>query len=242
MFATFLLLASPVIGSFLAVLVDRLPRAEDVVWQRSACRACGVTLKPIDMIPVLSFLALRGKCRTCKAPVPHWHPIIETAALFAAVFALWRGGQNVEVVLLLFWLWALIALTATDLIWLRLPDLLTAILFSLSLGLAMLPTGIGLTHALWGAAFGVLCFAALRWGYFQWRGVEGLGLGDVKLMAGLGAFAGPFDLPLLVLLATLLGFGMLAIVGLRKPIKADVALPFGACLCGAAVLLLITLR
>ena len=249
----FLLLLAPALGSFLGVLVDRLPRGEDVL--RSRCRSCAHRLGLRDLLPILSFAASRGRCRHCRAVIPPWSLYLEITATGAAVLALAAGGSLAEVLFSCLFLWLLLALAACDLIWLRLPDLLTAALALLVFAWVGLGAGLefrlGLEFelALVGAGLGLGSFLALRLGYRAWRGREGLGLGDVKLMVGLGAFAGPFDLPLLVLMAALMGLTgggaaawikrrqRLGAAAIGSPPLGQQALPFGAALCAAAALL-----
>ncbi|MEM8848455.1 MAG: prepilin peptidase [Pseudomonadota bacterium] len=237
--AIFLILIGPAIGSFLGVLVDRLPRGEDIVAQPSRCRSCGTKLSPVDLIPLISFAKNHGRCRHCAAPIPTFTFQTEILGAAAAVLAVLAGGGPVEMFLAAIWLWLLVALAMTDLIWMRLPDPLTLLLFATALAVAALPFGHGWHTAIWGACLGCGSFLALRWGYAALRGQTGLGLGDVKLMAGLGAFAGPLALPHLILIAALAA--LVAAVLTRSTavdgLKRDRALPFGAALCAAAALL-----
>ncbi|SNS79334.1 prepilin peptidase [Antarctobacter heliothermus] len=228
-----LLLLAPAIGSFLAVLVDRLPRGEDVITQPSRCRSCDTPLRWRDLVPLLSYPVQRGRCRYCGVALPGWLWLMELAALGLAVLALLRGGTAWEIWCSAGLLWLLLALAVSDLLWFRLPDALTAALAALCLG-AALAQGV-FVEALAGGLLGSGSFLALRLGYKALRGREGLGMGDVKLMAGLGALTGPFDLPLLVLVAAL---GALSVtLGLHRQLKGDLALPFGTALSGAAALL-----
>lgn len=229
--SVFLILSAPAVGSFIGVLADRLPRGEDVVTARSRCRACGVRLGLRDLVPLASFVMLRGRCRTCGAAIPPLLLHAELLATGAAVLAVLAGGGALQVGLSALWLWLLIALCLSDLRWFRLPDPLTFAL--VPAGFALAPEG--LVAAALGAVLGAGSFALLRRGYARFRGREGLGPGDVKLMAGLGAYAGPWDLPLMVLMAALIGIAMALLTpgGLR----GDRALPFGAALCAAGAVL-----
>lgn len=233
-FVVFLLLISPCVGSFLAVLADRLPRGEDVVRQPSACRSCGAALSPRDLVPVLSFVRTRGRCRHCAATIPPWTLYAEILATGAAVLALLAGGGMAQVLLSALVLWCLTGLAITDMVWMRLPDPLTLTLAAGAFGLAALPGGMGLFAAFMGAVSGAGSFALIRWGYAWVRGREGLGAGDVKLMVGLGALSGPWDLPLLVLLGAV---GGLAIAAARRNADRAQALPFGAALCAAGAVI-----
>ncbi|WP_136439664.1 prepilin peptidase [Pacificoceanicola onchidii] len=232
--AALLIILSPFIGSHLGVLVDRLPRGENVVTRPSACRACGTRLAARDLIPILSFALNGGRCRSCRAALPAWLLYIEIAALGVGVCAVASGASGLTLWLTAGFLWVLLALGFADALWMRLPDVLNAMLLVLALALAWFAGSLQL--ALIGACLGSGAFFLIRVLYRTLRGREGLGLGDVKLMAGLGAFAGPFDLPLLVLIASL--GGLIAALVLRAgQIRADQRLPFGAALCAAAAVL-----
>jgi len=237
--AFLLILISPAIGSFIAVLVDRLPRGEDVLVTPSRCRTCGTRLAVRDLIPLVSFMLQRGQCRVCDGPIPPFAFYAELLAHGIAVLTVLTGGGTVDMLLAALWLWLLLALALTDAIWFRLPDVLTGSAFIVALIIALRPYGLGLEHALLGAALGAGSFAALRWVYARLRGRAGLGLGDVKLMAGLGAFVGPFALPHLVLIAALAALiGALLTRGtVPDGLRGTRALPFGTALCFSAALI-----
>lgn len=214
----FLLLLAPALGSFLGVLVDRLPRGEDVLWAPSRCRSCDTRLGLLDLLPILSFTWARGRCRHCGAAIPPWSLYLELLAMGAALLALAAGGGAVMVLFSCLFLWLLLALAWCDLLWWRLPDSLTLALAIVVAIWASFGGRQDLGLALLGAGLGSGSFLVLRLLYRQLRGREGLGLGDVKLMAGLGGFAGGFDLPLLVLMAALMalaGGGIQALVRAR---------------------------
>ena len=235
----FVVLIGPFVGSFLGVLMDRLARCQDVVRAPSACRTCGVRLGVRDLVPVLSFAINRGRCRTCHAPIPPILLYSELLGAGAAVLAVIAGYDVASVVIYAMFLWVLIALAGSDLMWFRLPDVLTAALAVIAFTLAVLPDGIGFPLAVLGAAVGAGSFAILRIGYRYLRGTDGLGLGDVKLMVGLGAFAGPLNLPVLVLIAatSALAIALVQRVQDRDALRATRLLPFGAALCVAAAVL-----
>jgi len=240
----FLLLISPAVGSFLALLADRLPRGEDVVARPSACRNCAARLRVRDLIPILSFALSAGRCRHCTAQVPPWLLYMEICAIGCAVVAIILGHGPAEMWVYAVFLWILQTLIASDLLWFRLPDLLTGALLITALTLAWITPQPDLEMALWGGLIGVASFAALRWGYHALRGREGLGFGDVKLMAGLGAALGPFDLPLMLLVAAL---STLAVALAGRPwsfgaLSPTRPLPFGAALAAATGLIWVLLR
>ena len=240
-FSILLILISPAIGSFLGVLADRLPRGEDVVLKPSSCRTCKHRLATTHLMPVLSYILQRGRCAFCGTQIPPVTFYIELLAIGAAILAVLAGAAPAETAISAIWLWLLITLAVSDAVWLRLPDPLTLFLLSWAVLIALMPHGIGAAAAIAGAALGVGSFAALRWAYFKMRGRVGLGLGDVKLMAGLGAFSGPEDLPVLALIAALstLGFAFLTRDG-EQGMASTRPLPFGTALCfsGAVIWLL----
>ena len=229
---------SPAVGSFLGVLIDRLPRGEDVVAARSACRACGTRLGPADMIPILSFALSRGRCRHCGAPIPAFLVYVEIAAIGAAVLAAIVADSPAQMALGAGYLWCLLALSVTDLRGFVLPLPLTAALLPLGLGLAAVGPGAEIWSAVAAAAAGSGAFLAIRIAYRHLRGREGLGLGDVWLMAGIGAATGPRLVAMVVLiaaLAALLAAGLAAWRSGRR-LHGALKLPFGTFLCAAAAL------
>jgi leader peptidase (prepilin peptidase)/N-methyltransferase len=223
---------APCIGSFLGVLIRRLPAGREVGWARSACEACGTAIAARDLVPLGSYVALRGRCRACAAPIAGFHPAVELAALGIACIAalaapddparLWIGcGLG----------WALLALAWIDWEHLRLPDAIT---------LPLVPAGLAATlwlapealaaHAA-GAALGYGAFRGFAWAYRRLRGREGLGRGDAKLLAVAGAWLGWEALPTVVLIAALVGLGVAGAVALRRGgLDRGARLPFGPCL------------
>lgn len=250
--ALLLVLLSPAVGSFLALLADRLPRGESAVRPGSHCRRCHTRLQVRDLLPILSFALSRGRCRHCDAPIPPWHLYMELAALGLAGLALALGGPISGITLSTLILWLLLTLAICDLLWFRLPNMLNAVLALAALSWAgliqlgylpapphpLLPHT--LAEALAGAVIGVALFWSLRVCYQKLRGRAGLGLGDVKLIGGLGALCGAWLLPHLMLLAALLAL-IGALIGGRR-LKASRALPFGAALCAATALIWLLAR
>lgn len=242
-------LLGPAMGSAAALLADRLPRGEPVGLTRSRCRSCGRLLGARELVPVLSWLWLRGRCAGCGAAIPAWLLQAEIAGLALGIGAALVGAGAGQVLLGAGVLWCLLALALADLRHFRLPDVLTAALLVLALALAVIGDGRywpgwpeRLAGALAGAALGAGVFALLRAGY-RWRaGREGLGAGDVKLMAGIGALTGPGALALVTLVA---GLSALAVAGWRawrrgRRLRRDARMPFGAFLALSAALVWLT--
>lgn len=224
------LLLGLAVGSAVAGFVSR-PEGTRASWLhgRSACPACGVALGIRDLVPILSWLALRGRCRRCGAPIAVFYPLVEaTAFLIAAVsFGVLEGAAA--------WLaagigWWLLMAASIDLRELRLPDLLTLPLAGagLLLALAGSPALVTPGEALLGAVSGFTALAGLAWAYERLRGRAGLGLGDAKLLAAAGAWLGPFELPMVVLLAALVGLAHALAVGAHR--RPDRPVPFGPAL------------
>ena len=237
--ALLLILISPAVGSFLGLVVDRLIRQVPVLWQVSHCSTCDARLIWRDLVPILSALHLRGRCRVCGAEFPGFLLRIEIAALLAALLAVATVPGAVELWLTAAMLWCLIALFYCDLVAFRLPDVLTLALFLFALAYASLTRSI--LDGLMGAAIGMAAFWLIRLGYQYLRGREGLGLGDVKLMAGIGAAVGALEIPVVTLIAAVLAIGVTVFqASSRKALpESGEKLPFGSYLCGAAAVVIL---
>jgi leader peptidase (prepilin peptidase)/N-methyltransferase len=227
-----------VLGSFLNVVIHRLPRGMSLVRPRSHCPRCGATVAWHDNLPVVSFLALGGRCRCCRARISVRYPLVElgTAALLGASvsrFGLSVSGAEAVLLVLLLLPLALIDLEHHLLPdWLTLPGVALGLLFSLAGGLATpVDAAVG---ALVGAVIPLAVIAAYR----AIRGVEGMGLGDVKLLAMIGAFLGWRG----ALLTLCIGACAGALVGIGMIIAgkggSDTELPFGTFLSAAASIVL----
>jgi leader peptidase (prepilin peptidase)/N-methyltransferase len=228
--ALFLCLSGAAMGSFLAAWADRLARGESIVAPPSACRACGRRIGWRDLVPVVSWLWLGGRCRGCGAAIPARLLHAELGGVALAALAILAAATPAEMALGALLLWLLMGLALCDLAAFRLPDALTAAL--LVVGLALAWQGDALAEGLIGAGAGAGAFMAVRLGYAALRGREGLGLGDVKLMAGIGAALGWAALPGVALLAALAAIAV-TVLG-RRITAADAQIPFGAYLAAAA--------
>lgn len=227
-------LFSLMIGSFLNVVIHRLPIMLEREWQaeylsyfnpetqlqqeerynlmvpRSACPHCGHAITAMENIPLLSWLWLKGRCRECQAPISARYPLVEllTALLSLVVAATFPPGWGLLAALLL--TWVLVALTFIDLDKMLLPDQLTlpllwgGLLFNLTGGF------VPLADAVIGAMAGYLVLWSLYWAFKLLTGKEGMGYGDFKLLAALGAWLGWQALPIVLLLSSLVG----AIIGI----------------------------
>ncbi len=221
-------LVAPFIGSFLGVLIRRLPRGEPVGWTRSACETCAGPLGAGDLLPIVSFLAIRGRCRACRAPISGFHLAIELAAVVVALGAVALAPEPQLVWAGCVLGWWLLALAWIDARHMLLPDALTLPLILAGLGVAWLDDPVTVpAHAL-GAAAGYLAFRAVGVCYARLRGRDGLGEGDAKLLAAGGAWVGWQPLADLVLVAALAALAVgLGIAVYRRRLQRDLALPFG---------------
>lgn len=228
------------LGSFYTVCVHRYLTGGSIVWPGSHCPACGSPLRPWENIPLVSFFLLRGRCRACRAAIPWRYPVIEALAGLSALALAWRFGPSLAFVFCLAVTGIMLVASAIDWETYLLPDI-----FTYPLGLLGLATPLALPASwldtLLGAALGAGLLWAVREGYFRLRGVEGLGLGDVKLMVGLGGLVGASRLPLTVLVASLLALAVfvLCIARTSRSQGLATAIPFGPFLCAGAWLVLV---
>lgn len=235
-------LLGAIIGSFLGAVLLRLPQGRSIVTGRSTCESCGRTLAPLELVPIVSFLALRGRCRGCGTAIDRWQFAAELGGAAVGVAAALTTPDLIALSLAVTFGWQLLLLGLLDLRHLWLPDRLVLLLLVSSL----IPAALAVSDAgppLPGGALGPLIGAALGFGmlwaaaalYRRWRGIDGLGAGDPKLLGAIGLWVGPVGV-----VATLLGgaiVGLLAAGGLavagRAP-TARTALPLGSCLALAA--------
>ena len=222
-----LLVVAPVIGSFLGVLIRRLPEGRLLVWSRSQCESCHAALTARDLVPVLSWLAWAGRCRRCGSVLGWFYPGVELAALAIAVIAVAVDGMP-RALLDCVLGWWLLALAWIDLRSWLLPDLLTLPLIVAGLVVAAPGDPEKLVDRALGAALGYLVLEAIAAAYRFLRKAEGLGGGDAKLLAAAGAWVGATALPQVILEAALCALavaGMLRLRGVRLTARSP--LPFG---------------
>ncbi|MEP6679789.1 MAG: A24 family peptidase [Betaproteobacteria bacterium] len=234
--AIFVALVGLCVGSFLNVVIHRLPKMLERGWEaqaaeirgeapaahssynlvvpRSACPACGHRIGALENVPVLSWLLLKGRCSACAAPIPSRYPLVEVLGAALALAALWRFGATWQGAAACVLLWTLAALTFIDFDTQYLPDNLTLPLVWAGLIANMFDLFVPLKTALIGAVAGYLSLWSVYWLFKLIRGKEGMGYGDFKLLAALGAWLGWQMLPLIVLLSSVVGatIGLLLIV------------------------------
>ena len=203
----FALAAAPFAGSFVGVLIERLPAAEPVVFGRSRCAHCHTPLAPLDLIPLLSWLVRRGCCGHCGKPIGLFYPAVEIAAVavVASALVIIPAGDGATLLFGLLLGWILLALAWIDVRHYVLPDKLTLPLIAFGLlATSVLASDQIFAHVA-GALAGYLTFAVISAIYRRLRGRDGLGGGDAKLFAAAGAWLSWSALPSVLLLASLIG-------------------------------------
>lgn len=193
------------VGSFLNVCIVRLPEGESVVRPRSRCPGCGAGIGWRDNIPIISYLALRGRCRGCKTHISGLYPLVEatTAALWVAAAV--RYGASWEALSMAVFFTLLLGIALTDARTYTIPDEFSLGGLVLGLLLALAPGGIDIQSAFFGAALGFLLLWAVAWlGEWMFK-KPAMGGGDIKMMAMVGAFTGPAGVLLTIFLGALVG-------------------------------------
>lgn len=225
--------AGLLVGSFLNVLVHRLPRTESIVFPGSHCPACGAPIAPWDNIPVLSWIFLGGRCRTCRAPIAWRYPMLELANGALWILLLWRMRSWPQLAGGAFLCSACLALLAIDAEFQILPDKIT--LTGIAVGLALSLLTKHFPSALLGAAVGAGGLFLLAFVYERLTRREGMGLGDVKMLGMIGAFLGASGVLVTVLLASLSGSIVgLTLIALGRGDR-QMRLPFGVFLSFGAI-------
>jgi leader peptidase (prepilin peptidase)/N-methyltransferase len=239
-----------VVGSFLNVVIHRLPKMMLRDWQAQArevlelpgeapgepfnlllphshCPHCGHEIRPWENIPLLGWLALRGRCSACKAPIGARYPLVELACGLLSAYIAWHYGFGWQAGAMLLLGWGLLVMSLIDYDHQLLPDSLVLPLLWLGLILNNFGLFVSLEDALWGAVAGYLSLWSVYWLFKLLTGKEGMGYGDFKLLAMLGAWGGWQILPLTILLSSLVG-AVLGIVILRlRKAESGTPIPFG---------------
>lgn len=260
LFVGLVFLFSLLIGSFLNVVIHRLPRMMEAEWHaqcselrgepvasgasynlwrpRSACPHCGHAISALENIPLVSWLWLRGRCSACGAAISARYPLVEFLTALLSAAAAWKWGVSLQTLGALFLIWTLIALAFIDLDTTLLPDSLTLPLLWLGLLFNLQGQFASLSDAVIGAMAGYLVLWSVYWLFKLATGKEGMGFGDFKLLAALGAWLGWQLLPVTLLLSSVVG----AIVGIAMIVfvKHDrrVPIPFGPYLAGGGLVAL----
>ncbi|MDU8607052.1 A24 family peptidase [Pseudomonas syringae group sp. 247E2] len=239
-----------IVGSFLNVVVYRLPKMMERDWKaqsremlglpaepdqpafnlnrpRSSCPHCAHKIRPRENLPLISYLLLRGKCSQCKAPISMRYPMVELTCAVLSAYVAWHFGFGWQAAAMLVLSWGLLAMSLIDADHQLLPDSL--VLPLLWLGLIINAFGLfnSLNDALWGAVAGYLALWSVFWLFKLVTGKEGMGYGDFKLLAMLGAWGGWQILPLTILLSSLVG-AVLGVIMMRvRGVESGTPIPFG---------------
>lgn len=244
------------IGSFLNVVIHRLPKMMEREWQAqcaefrgetlpdeeplslarpgSRCPACGHRISALENIPIISYLLiLKGKCAGCSAPISARYPIIEALTALLSAYTVWHFGPTIQAAGALLLVWALISLAMIDFDTQLLPDAITLPLLWLGLAFNLGTTYTDLATSVIGAMAGYLALWSVFWLFKLATGKEGMGYGDFKLLAALGAWLGWQMLPTIILLSSVVGasVGIALIVFGRH--GRNIPIPFGPYLAAA---------
>lgn len=248
------------VGSFLNVVIHRLPKMMEQEWRaqcaelrgeaippetplslarpRSHCPSCAHPIGALENIPLLSYLLLKGRCSACGTAISLRYPLVELATGLVSAYAAWHFGPTLQTAGALLLLWSLIALAVIDIDTQLLPDAITLPLLWLGLAFNIVTTYVDLNAAVIGAMGGYLALWSVFWLFKLVTGKEGMGYGDFKLLAALGAWLGWSMLPAIILLSSVVG----AVVGISLIIAArhgrNVPIPFGPYLAAAGVIAL----
>lgn len=248
------------VGSFLNVVIHRIPKMLEREWQaqcaelsgkqpedlprynlvvpRSACPHCGHNISAWENIPVISYLLLRGKCKECGARISLRYPTVEAISGLLGAYTAWHFGFGPAAFAALLFVWALIALTFIDFDTQLLPDMITLPLLWLGLLFNLSGLFASLHDTVIGAVAGYLVLWGVYWLFKFATGKEGMGYGDFKLLAAIGAWLGWQMLPLVILLSSLVGavVGIVLIVAARH--GRNIPIPFGPYLAGGGLIAL----
>ncbi|OFZ68533.1 MAG: methyltransferase [Betaproteobacteria bacterium RBG_16_58_11] len=260
-FVGFVILLGLIIGSFLNVVIHRLPKMMACEWRlfcaeldekpapdtepfnlftpHSRCPSCGHAVRAIENIPLLSYAFLRGKCRHCSAPISPRYPIVEALTGVISGYVAWRFGVSFVTLAALLFCWALIALTFIDADTQLLPDQITQPLIWLGLLANLGGLFTDIQSSVMGAVAGYFSLWTVYWLFKLATGKEGMGYGDFKLLAAIGAWLGWQLLPVVILLSSLVG----AMVGVSLILFArherSQPIPFGPYLAGGGIIALL---
>ena len=249
-----------IVGSFLNVVILRLPKMMEQGWQRECCEVldqpasvqepislshpgshcpgCGAAIKPWQNIPVISWLVLRGRCAQCGMGISVRYPAVELITGVLSGLVAWHFGFGIEALSALALIWMLVALTGIDIDTQLLPDSITLPLLWLGLAVNLFAVWTPLSSAVMGAMLGYGSLWSVYWLFKLVTGKEGMGYGDFKLLGALGAWFGWQAVPLMILLSSFVGAALGIAILLSKRQGRDTPMPFGPYLAGAGLLTL----
>ena len=249
-----------ILGSFVNVVILRLPKMMERSWRReccelldqppsdeprltlsypgSQCPGCGAAIKPWQNIPVISWLVLRAQCAQCGMRISARYPFVELVTGILSGLAAWQFGFGPEAMSALVLIWVLIALTGIDMDTQLLPDSMTLPLLWLGLGVNLFSVWTPLPSAVMGAILGYGSLWSVCWLFKIFTGKEGMGYGDFKLLGALGAWFGWQAVPLMILLSSFVGAALGIAILIARGQGRDTPMPFGPYLAGAGLLTL----
>jgi len=230
------LIFGAMIGSFLNVCICRLPNEESIIWPGSHCPHCNKPIKPYDNIPLISYLFLRGKCRYCKGSISPQYPLVEGMTALSSLLLIMKFGLSLSFLFYFAFVAALIVITVIDLYHQIIPDVISLPGIGVGLLASLLIPQITFFNSLIGILFGggslFLVATVYQWLFKR----EGMGGGDVKLLAMIGAFLGWKAVILTILLSSLIGSITGILIMVLKGKNSKYAIPFGPFLSLAAVI------
>ena len=228
------------LGSFLNVVIWRLPRDMSIIRPGSSCPSCKTPIRWYDNIPLVSYILLLGRCRCCKARISLRYPLIEVASGALTVLVFVRFGVSAQTAIILLLVLAMVAVAIIDAEHMEIPDEISLGGAAVGLILSFVPNGVSPLDAVIGAVGGSAFLGLLRWSHMKIAKIEGMGLGDIKLAATLGAFLGWYSLPVIFFISAILGLsvGGLLLVAQRKGGRTP--LPFGTFLAAGTIVYIFT--
>ena len=186
----YVLLVGMCIGSFLNVCIYRIPNGNSIVRPPSSCPVCNASIKWFDNLPVVSYILLRGRCRGCKTPISIRYPIVEMLTGIFAVITWMEFGPSPSTLIYFFFITTLLVITFIDIDHRIIPDIISLPCIPLGFAVSFVLPSINWIESLLGIALGGGSLLAIAWGYQLFRGKEGMGGGDIKLLGMIGAFIG----------------------------------------------------
>ncbi len=229
-----------IIGSFLNVVIYRIPREKSIVFPSSSCPSCGYKIKWYENIPVLSFLILKGKCKNCNEPISIRYPLVEILTGISAVLVYIKWNFGLEFIFYFLFICLIISIIFIDIDFRIIPDELNLIGFISGIVFSFIRNDFSILDAVLGAITGAGFLYLVGYLYLKFRGIEGLGLGDVKMLAFVGTYVGWFGSLFTIFFGSVLGVFVGVALSLirKKKYEGQLEIPFGPFLGIAAVIYL----
>jgi leader peptidase (prepilin peptidase) / N-methyltransferase len=232
----FVMLIGMCIGSFLNVCIYRLPHGHSIVSPPSSCPVCNASIKWYDNIPVVSYILLKGRCRRCKTPISVRYPMVELLTGLFALITCMEFGLTFFALIYFFFITALLVITFIDIDHRIIPDIISLPGIPLGVAASFVLPDIGWLNSLLGILAGGGSLLFIAWGYQLIRGKDGMGGGDIKLLAMIGAFLGWKGVFFTIMASSFTGTAVGIVMMLRAGKGMKMALPFGPFLATGAIL------